>query len=272
MFSIFLQAGLGNQFFQLYTALAYAIEYKQRLVIPTYKWDEDKRPPYWDSVFKRLKEGLDPSLKPGSLTRYMEEGFHYSPLTQQKDNFILFGYFQSYKYFDKHAEAIHKKLNIRFEQEMVRTQYLSLKRSISLHFRIGDYTNVQMHYALLKDDYYSKAIQTIIDRTQKADWDIIYFCEEKDNAPVRHRLYKIKKQFPNLSFHKASDELKDWEQLVLMSCSDHNIIANSTFSWWAAYLNKNPEKVVCYPKKWFGVANRDKDTKDLCPPEWICVD
>ena len=255
----------------MYAALAYAIEYRQRLVIPTYKWDEDKRPPYWDSVFKRLKEGLDPQLKPGSLTRYMEPDFHYNPLTLQPAPFILFGYFQSYKYFDKHAEAIHKKLNIHFEQEMVRTKYLSLKHSISLHFRIGDYSSAQLHYALLKDDYYIKAIQEILTRTDKPDWDIIYFCEEKDNVPVKQRLYKIKKHFPTLSFHKASDELKDWEQLILMSCSDHNIIANSTFSWWGAYLNRNENKIICYPNQWFGVANNDKNTKDLCPPEWVCV-
>ena len=272
MFSIFLQAGLGNQFFQLYAAIAYAMEHKLRLVIPAFKWDEDQRPPYWDSVFKRLKDGLDPTLKPGSMPRLMEEAFHYNELPPRKDNTILFGYFQSYKYFDKYADAIHKKLNLRLEQEMVRTRYLTLKHSISLHFRIGDYNVVQMHYVLLKDDYYVKAIHHIFKTTGKTDWDIIYFCEEKDNVPVRQRLYKIKKMFPTITFHKASDELADWEQLLLMSLSDHNIIANSTFSWWGAYLNQHADKIVCYPRAWFGVANHDKDTKDLCPPEWTRID
>jgi hypothetical protein len=271
MFSVFLQAGLGNQFFQLYTAIAYAMEYRLRLVIPTFKWDADKRPPYWETVFKRLKDGLDPNLNPGSLPRLMEEGFHYTPLSHT-DNVILFGYFQSYKYFDKYADAIHKKLNLRLEQEMVRTRYLTLKQSISLHFRIGDYSSVQMHYVLLKDEYYTKALKEIIKLTKKNNWDIIYFCEAKDNLPVRQRLYKIKKEFPNLTFHKASDELEDWEQLLLMSLSDHNIIANSTFSWWGAYLNQHPDKIVCYPKHWFGVENIDKNTNDLCPPQWLRIE
>ena len=108
-------------------------------------------------------------------------------------------------------------------------------------------------------------------RTKKDDWDIIYFCEQKDNVAVKQRLRKIKQNFPNLVFHKAQDEMKDWEQLLLMSCSDHNIIANSTFSWWAAYLNQNPQKIVCYPSTWFGPANIDKITTDLCPPSWIKI-
>jgi hypothetical protein len=79
------------------------------------------------------------------------------------------------------------------------------------------------------------------------------------------------KKFPDISFHKANDEMEDWEQLLLMSCSDHNIIANSTFSWWAAYMNLNPDKVVCYPSMWFGTANNHLNTKDLFPPQWTKI-
>lgn len=269
MFSVFLQAGLGNQLFQIFTALAYSIEYGDKLVIPEYKWDADRRPPFWNSIFKRLSDHLDPKLKPGSLRRYKEEGFHFTPLKKQSSPFILFGYFQSYKYFDKHSESIIKRLNIRMEQQMVRTKYLTLRKSISLHFRIGDYMPIQLHHLLLQNDYYISAITEIIKRTKTDDWDIIYFCEEKDNVHVKQRLRAIISHFPHISFHKASDDMMDWEQLLLMSCSDHNIIANSTFSWWAAYFNSNPSKIVCYPNQWFGPANSDKNVKDLCPPSWI---
>jgi len=269
MFSVFLQAGLGNQLFQIFAAVAYAIEYGDKLVIPEYKWDADRRPPYWDTIFKRLKDNLDRTMKPGSLPRYMEAGFHYTELTKQAKPFILFGYFQSYKYFNKHSESIIKRLNLRMEQEMIKTKYLTLRKSISLHFRIGDYMAVQLHHSLLPNEYYISAIKEVIKRTRTDDWDIIYFCEEKDNVPVKQRLRKIVSHFPNISFHKANDEMHDWEQLLLMSCSDHNIIANSTFSWWGAYLNPNPQKIVCYPKQWFGPANSDKSIADLCPPSWV---
>jgi hypothetical protein len=270
MISVFLQAGLGNQFFQIFTAIAYAIEHNEKMVIPTLKWDEKCRPPYWDSVFKRLAGALDPAMKPGDMPRLMEKRFEYDPLPK-KTNVILFGYFQSHKYFEKHYEAIYKKLNLKMEQEMIKTKYLTIKETISLHFRIGDYSNLQFHYQLLNDDYYVKAIQEIIKRTKKDDWNIIYFCEEKDNLPVKQRLRKIKQQFPTLSFFKASDEMKDWEQLMLMSCSDHNIIANSTFSWWGAYLNRNPDKCICYPSEWFGPLNNDKTVVDLFPSTWIKI-
>ena len=63
----------------------------------------------------------------------------------------------------------------------------------------------------------------------------------------------------------------DWEQLLYMSLCNHNIIANSSFSWWAAYLNENPDKVVCYPTLWFGDALSSYDVSDLLPTEWIKI-
>ncbi len=63
----------------------------------------------------------------------------------------------------------------------------------------------------------------------------------------------------------------DWEQLLLMSgCNDH-IISNSTYSWWAAYINPSPQKIVCYPNIWFGHKLQHKTTIDLFPPTWTCI-
>ena len=270
MISINLIGGLGNQLFQLFAAISCAIANNEKLVIPEHKLDGTIRPTYWDTILKKLKDGIDPTLKSEKMEKVSEEGFHYTPIPK-KTNVMLVGYFQSYKYFEKHFDVIYKKLNFKMEQELIKNKYLTLNETISLHFRIGDYTALQLHHNILKDEYYTNAIREIIKRTKKTTWNIIYFCEAKDNIPVKHRMRKIKKNFPDLTFYKAEDNMADWEQLLLMSCSDHNIIANSAFSWWAAYLNQNANKVVCYPKMWFGAANYDKKTTDLCPPSWISI-
>jgi hypothetical protein len=64
--------------------------------------------------------------------------------------------------------------------------------------------------------------------------------------------------------------LEDWEQMLLMSLCNHNIIANSTFSWWGAYLNDNPGKIVCYPEHWF-MPEVKKDVTDLFEEDWIKI-
>lgn len=272
MFSVFLQGGLGNQLFQLFTALAFSIRYDKKLEIPTYKWDVADRPTYWDNLFKKLKDFkyLNEKLKPGSLVRHCEKGFHYKEIPN-KDNFILYGYFQSYKYFENEYEAIMKKFGIKLLQQVVRGKYLRLVESISLHFRIGDYKYHQFHWLIMENQYYINAINHIIQKTGKDDWDIIYYCEEKDNQEVDQRISYIRRYLPNLQFHKASDDMSDWEQMLLMSASTHNVISNSSFSWWGAYFNPNKDKIVCYPEKWFGPAKKENDTKDLCPPKWVKI-
>jgi hypothetical protein len=65
--------------------------------------------------------------------------------------------------------------------------------------------------------------------------------------------------------------MDDYEQMLLMSSCRHNVIANSTFSWWGSYLGNTTKKIVCYPSLWFGVKLKQKDTKDLFPPEWTKI-
>lgn len=71
-----------------------------------------------------------------------------------------------------------------------------------------------------------------------------------------------------MTFLEAPCGLEDWEEMLLMNCCKDNIIANSSFSWWGAYLNDNINKIVCYPSVWFGPAAGHMDTKDLCPDSW----
>jgi hypothetical protein len=98
----------------------------------------------------------------------------------------------------------------------------------------------------------------------------MYFCEDVDIADVMAIVDRLMSKYPEYKFVRGENTLADWEQLLLMSCCHHNIIANSSFSGWAAYFNPNKDKVVCYPSVWIGEVARN-DTRDLCPPEWVRV-
>jgi hypothetical protein len=98
-------------------------------------------------------------------------------------------------------------------------------------------------------------------------YNILYFCENDDIDDVMLTVNKLENEFPEYTFIRADNTLEDWEQMLFMSCCHHNIIANSSFSWWGAYFNTQTDKIVCYPSVWFGeIANNN--TKDLCPTDW----
>jgi hypothetical protein len=118
-------------------------------------------------------------------------------------------------------------------------------------------------------EYYRDAL-TYIQNQDNSTINVLYFCEEEDIDDVLVTIDKLKGHFPDFIFERAPNSLCDWQQLLLMSCCKNNIIANSSFSWWAAWFNTNMNKCVCYPKVWFG-PNVQHDTRDLCPPEWTAI-
>jgi hypothetical protein len=287
--SVQLMGGLGNQLFQLFTTIAYAMRTSRKFVFP-YSTMLGSRYTYWDSFLHRLKGFTTlnhPHITNDTLfqfPRFREPGFQYTDIPSfQEENILLYGYFQSHLYFQEELPTILSLIQFKKQQEDMKLELMnhhSLQEvigedSISMHFRLGDYKNLQEHHPLMTYEYYEQAVQKIVDirRTSEGannhspDLFVYYFCQEEDNAIVLEMISKLSTKFSLLHFIKVEDTFEDWKQMLIMSCCRDNIIANSTFSWWGAFLNTNVEKIVCYPSKWFGPL-QNKETGDLFPSNW----
>jgi len=275
MITCYLMGGLGNQLFQIFTVIAYSLKYKIPFVFSPTMSIHEKRHHYWDTFLLNLKPFTLKYSSCHGFDVYKEENFNYNeiPVHNNDQHLLLYGYFQSYKYFDEQFNDIIKfiKLDtiINTLLEKIQINQKSFDQNcISMHFRLGDYKNLPDHHPILKEEYYEKSLQYITEKTSIQNYNVYYFCESEDNDTVLFMINNLKKKFNELEFIKADDSLSDWEQMLIMSLCKHNIIANSSFSWWGAYLNKNQEKIVCYPSTWFG-SKLSNDTSDMFPNEWI---
>jgi hypothetical protein len=251
-----LMGGLGNMMFQIATAHSISIRDNKKMICDT----KDMLIPhksytfYLENIFKKIS--FSDTLMNQSLVG--EGGFHYSPIPKIDGNVKLVGYFQSEKYFMNYKTEILKL----FEINDTTKNYLLEKYGViinqdtcSIHIRRGDYLGLPTHHPTQSIDYYKNAIQIVGEKKHFLVFsDDIEWCKENFNF------------LNNKTF--ISDN-KDYEDLYLMSLCKNNIIANSTFSWWGAWLNKNENKKVIIPSKWFGVYNSHLNTNDLYCDKWI---
>uniref|UniRef100_A0A6C0K0S2 Glycosyltransferase n=1 Tax=viral metagenome TaxID=1070528 RepID=A0A6C0K0S2_9ZZZZ len=287
MITIQLMGGLGNQLFQIFATISYAFEHGHQFVFPY----SDRllvgkiRQTYWHNFLtnimlfttkNRVCKFSNDDLK--SLPVIQESGFHYTKIQSVPANnsFSLNGYYQSYKYFEAYQDKIYAMILLSNQQNSVRTKYAKYfdnTSTISMHFRLGDYKEKQHYHPIMPKEYYESALTYILNMKYGLDTPvrILYFCEAEDNIIVDSVIDYIRmkfSQYSKLEIVKVEDGMEDWQQLLLMSCCNDNIIANSSFSWWGAYLNKNANKYVCYPHIWFGPAMGEIKLDDLFPPSW----
>ena len=142
---------------------------------------------------------------------------------------------------------------------------------ISMHFRIGDYKENQHAHVVLPLHYYTNSLREAL-KVNRNIKRVLCFGEKGDSEVLYENIQKLETMFPEIEFILCDFDIEDWEQLVLISCGDHHIIANSSFSWWGAYFNKRTQKNVYYPNKWFGPALASKNTRDLFPSSWKKID
>jgi hypothetical protein len=279
--------GLGNQLFQIFSLLAYSIQYKVKAVF-VYETIVTGRITYWGSFFKNLTI-FTTKFAPNNITndqivslpKFQEPGFEYRPFPEFKDAVFIQGYFQSYKYFEKYKDQIYGLLKLDMHKESVFKDFISYFdgdfTTISMHFRLGDYKQKRYYHPIMKYEYYESSLRYILDklsRDSEKKVRVLYFCEAEDNDFVSNmRIQPLQRVFPSVEFMKVDDQIEDWKQLLIMSNSQHFIMANSTFSWWGAYLSSYTEKIVCYPSKWFGeYYEHNYKCDDLMPDSWIKIE
>jgi len=202
------------------------------------------------------------------LSKYFikESGFYFdTDVFNVGESAYFDGYWQSEKYFKEYRDellnifslknGIHNKSQ-KYKEEINNTN------SISLHIRRGDYISNEHTnnvHGVCTLDYYKHAVL----KSKATVKNPYYFIFSDDLEWAKNNFNFIK----NKTFIKLEKDVPDAEEMYLMSQCNHNIIANSSFSWWGAWLNNNPNKIVIAPKKWFN--DESINTKDLIPDEWI---
>jgi len=184
-----------------------------------------------------------------------------------KGDAYLDGWWQSEKYFKDIADIIRKDFTFRTKPNTANMHMLRKIKScnsLSIHVRRGDYvSNKKYHsyFAEIKLGYFHRAVELIAAKSS----GLQLFIFSDDPVWVKKNL---KFKFPAIYVYQNTGKA-DYEDLRLMAACRHNIIVNSSFSWWAAWLNNSPNKIVIAPQKWF--RDTQISTKDRLPNSWVSI-
>lgn len=199
-------------------------------------------------------------------TYYRERHFHFDPaVLELRGEVCLDGYWQSERYFSDIAGTIREAF--RFKQPLSGKnlhlyQQIRDVEAVSLHVRRGDYVSdekTHRWHGVCGVDYYDRAINHIVEHVSGPNFFV--FSDDlhwaSNHLKFRHPVTFVDHNPPEMGH----------EDMRLMSFCRHHIIANSSFSWWGAWLNPNPGKIVIAPRKWF--SGFEADTRDLYPEGWL---
>ena len=282
MIVIKLQGGLGNQMFQYAAGLSAAHNLKTNLKIDL-SWfnnlNEVDTPRFYELDNFNLNQDFiisnqyyfinDPlkkrllSFGKVGLDSYKEPHFEYDKnFMKIKNNTYIEGYFQTEEYFKNIRTEILKSFSIKNEPSVKSKEIINLahkNESVSLHVRRGDYVtnkNASKFHGLMGEEYYKKAISIINKKIKNPKYFI--FSDE---------INWVKKNFdlPKGSIFVTHNKSGIEDMRIMIECK-HNIIANSSFSWWGAWLGRNQDKKVVAPKVWF--LDKSINTSGVIPARW----
>lgn len=251
------RGGIGNVMFKLAAVVSTALSNK---VDYTFSKDFTRPgidPDYDNYTLNLLRNFTFQNNLEGNWVTYTEPGFHYTPINYTPGtNLLLDGFFQSEKYFIDHKQHIIDlfKPTEKHKQQILEA-YPEISEFVSIHVRRGDYLNFPDHHPQMSQDYFESSSEIVgLDKTFLIFSDDLEGCKNLFNF------------LPNKYFFTTQS---DWMDMYIMSMCGDNIICNSSFSWWAAYLNENPMKKIIAPKQWFGSKYSHYDTSDLYPSTWL---
>ncbi len=256
--------GLGNNMFQYATALAYALEHNKKLYVHgdisqlenafeiSLNKPENENIPVFENLEAKRTSFIGDIFMSNDGAKMLEH-----------DRYVyLWGLFQNEKYFKKYRKEILKAF--RFKKDMSEKNKEMAKRikksnSIAVHIRRGDYLAQNAAQHVLSPAYYHKAVDYIAKRIKNPH----FYIFSDDMKWVKEN---IKLEYPH-TFVEHNQGNASYNDMRLMSLCKHNIIANSTFSWWGAWLNDNPDKIVIAPDIW--LKNDTQFGDNIVPENWI---
>ena len=290
-----LNGGLGNQMFQYALGRAISIKNKTELILDTSILDKNfdskaevvrdfelgifeiegrkatvREINFYNPLIYKITNSLLLRFGFKGITNtkyYIEQSFSYDyNVLKVSKNSFLSGYWQSPLYFESIENVIRKDFKfptLNDQKNVDISKKIISSNSVSIHIRRGDFLNTIIHgiHGTCSLDYYKSSISYIYTKIT----DPIFFIFSDDIEWVKENL-KLDSERYYISGNNGNNSYIDMQ---LMSYCKHNIIANSSFSWWGGWLNKNPLKIVIAPKVWFTDNNINQQTNNLLPKTWI---
>ncbi len=287
MIIINLKGGLGNQMFQYALGRSLSIQFSRDLKFDLSFYDDNldlnitKRNFELDYLsvqvdpanvndlkFKNRNSILD--FFTSNKTKVYTDTNFKSILEKSFSRYYFDGFWQSELFFKEIRDVLLREFTPKIELDLVNMSWLNSitnSNSVAVHIRRGDYItnlNANAFHGICTVEYYRNAIQYIKNNTSDPSF---YFFSD-DMSWVKNNFHSDEGKY-NFIENNIGD--KSYLDITLMASCKHNIIANSTFSWWGAWLNNNSNKIVIAPTLWFSDLNENRKAEKLIPKSWIRI-
>lgn len=282
MIIVKLKGGLGNQLFQYALGRNLALKNSTKLKFDITELEQDELRGYELDKFnisgsiatkskmrsiQKSRKNIFSKLLGRSYLYIKQNGLYFdATIMETRGNIYLDGYWQCENYFKDIRDIIIKEVTIKYEPDKRNKSMLEKienSNSVCIHVRRGDFISNKKTsevHGTCSLEYYHNAVKIIEEKVSNPEFFV--FSDEpqwiKANLKLKH----------STTYVDINNPEKAYEDLRLMSNCKHFIIANSSFSWWGAWLSNNPDKIICAPKRWFISA----DEGDIVPKSWIRVE